>query len=100
MQLNAPMQPRTQHHAQPKKKKVGACTSDALRPKRVILFLDVMSLMSAVMSYVTSWHCTCIGHVTFYYKRSDDASVGGSRLLVYLFIRFTFITRDPRVAGA
>ena len=39
-------------------------------------------------------------HVTFYYKRSANASVGGSQPLVHPFIRFAFITRDPRVAGA
>ena len=27
-----------------------------------------------VTSCVTSWHCTCIGHVTFYYKRSAGTS--------------------------
>ena len=41
-------------------------------PKRIILFADMMSLKDAVMSYVTSQQCTCIGNVTFYYKRSAD----------------------------
>ena len=47
-----------------------------LHPKCIILFLDVTSLMSAVTSYVTSRCCMCVGHVTFYYKRSADASWG------------------------
>ena len=48
--------------------------------KCIILFSDVTSLMSTMMSHVMSWHCTYIGHVTFYYKRSADVSVGGSGL--------------------
>ena len=52
----------------------------ALRPKCVILFSDVTSLMSTVTSYVTSQHCTCFSHMTFYYKRFIDTSVGGSCL--------------------
>ena len=55
-------------------------TLDALHPKHVILFLDVTSLMSAVTSCVMSQHRTCISHMTFYYKRSVNASVGGSGL--------------------
>ena len=51
---------------------------DVPHPK--CLFSDVTSLMSAVMSYVMSQHCMCIGHMTFYYKRSADALVGGSSL--------------------
>ena len=38
------------------------------------LFLDVTSSGGAVMSCVTSWCCMCTGHMTFYYKRSADAS--------------------------
>ena len=37
-----------------------------------ILFSDIMSLMSAVTSCVTSWCHMCTGHVTFCYKRSAD----------------------------
>ena len=37
-------------------------------------FLDVTSSGGAVTSCVTSWHRTCTGHVTFYYKRSANAS--------------------------
>ena len=33
------------------------------------------------MSYMTSQHCTCVGHVILYYKRPANASVGGSGLL-------------------
>ena len=29
------------------------------------------------MSYVTSQYCTCIGHVTIYYKRAANTLVGG-----------------------
>ena len=56
------------------------CTLDTPHPKHIILFLDLTSLMSAVTLYVTSQHCTCISHMTFYYKRSTNASVGGSGL--------------------
>ena len=42
----------------------------------IILFADVTLLNGAVTSYVTSQHCTCIGHVTSYYKRATKASVG------------------------
>ena len=55
-----------------------------------------MSLNGTVMSYVMSQHSTCIGHMTFYYKRSADTMVGGSFLL---FIRFDSITRDLHEAG-
>ena len=55
---------------------LGGHASDVAHPKRVILFANVTSLNSAVTSYVTSQHCTCIGHVTFYYKRATDTSVG------------------------
>ena len=47
----------------------------AVRLKHIILFADVTSLKGAVMSYVMSQHCTCIGHVTFYYKRAANTSV-------------------------
>ena len=36
--------------------------------KRIILFSDVTSSVSAVISYVTSQHCMCIGHMTFAIK--------------------------------
>ena len=55
------------------------------------LFLDVTSSGGAVTSCVMSWHRTCTGHVTFYYKRSANASFEallahlalGSRQLVH-----------------
>ena len=46
--------------------------------------LDITSLKGAVTSYVMSQRHMCIGHVTFYYKRSADASMGGSFLLFVL----------------
>ena len=55
---------------------LGGCTSDAVRPKNVILSANVMSLNSAVMSHVMSQCHTCIGHMTFYYKRATDTLVG------------------------
>ena len=58
----------------------GGCTLDAPRLKCVILFSDITSLDDAVMSCVMSQHCSCIGHMTFYYKRSINAWVGGSDL--------------------
>ena len=70
----------------------GGHTSDAPHPKRVILFSDVTSLKGAVTSYVMPQHCTCIGHVTFYYKRPASASVGGSGLL---FIHSSGLTLSP-----
>ena len=45
--------------------------------KRVILFVNVTSFNNAVMSYVTSQHHICIGHVTIYYKRAANTLVGG-----------------------
>ena len=66
----------------------GGHALDAACPKCVILFADVTSLKGTVMSQ----HCMCIGHVTFYYKRSADASVGGSCLL---FIRSSGSTLSP-----
>ena len=33
------------------------------------------------MSYVMSQHRTCIGHVTFYYKRAANITVGGGGVL-------------------
>ena len=53
------------------------CASDTLCLKHVILFVDVTSFNDAVTSYVTSQHCTCIGHMTIYYKRAANTSVGG-----------------------
>ena len=47
-----------------------------LRARCIILFADVTSLKGTVTSYVTPQHCTCIGHMTFYYKRSADTSMG------------------------
>ena len=55
----------------------GGHALDAACLKRVILFANGTSLKGAVMSYVMSQHCMCIGYMTFYYKRSTDASVGG-----------------------
>ena len=59
----------------------GGGASGTACPKCVILFADVTSLKGAVTSIVTSQCCTCVGHVTFHYKRSTDASMGGSCLL-------------------
>ena len=47
-------------------------------------------------SYMTSQCCMCIGHVTFYYKRSANASVGGSCLL---FIYLSGSTLSPETRG-
>ena len=54
----------------------GGHTSDTPRPKCIILFADVTSLKGTVMSYMTSQSCMCVGHMTFYYKRSANTSVG------------------------
>ena len=59
----------------------GGCALDVPCPKCIILFADVTSLKGTVTSHVTSQCCTCIGHVTFYYKRSANTSVQGSYLL-------------------
>ena len=45
--------------------------------KHIIFFVDVMSFDDAVMSYMMSQHHTCIGHMTVYYKRATNTSVGG-----------------------
>ena len=70
----------------------GGHTSDAMCPKHIILFADIMSLKGTVMSYVMSQCHTCIGHVTFYYKRSTNASVRASCLL---FIHSSGSTLSP-----
>ena len=44
--------------------------------KCIILFANVTSLKCAVTSYVMSQCYMCIGHMTFNYKRSTNASVG------------------------
>ena len=62
------------------------------RLKCVILFSDVMSLKGTVMSYMTSQHFTCIGHMILYYKRPTNASVGGSGLL---FVHLSGSTLSP-----
>ena len=54
----------------------GGHALDTVCPKHVILFANVKSFQGAVMSYVTSQCCMCIGHMTFYYKRPTNASVG------------------------
>ena len=59
----------------------GGRVLDALHLKCVILFSDITLLKGSVTSYVMSQHHTCIGHMTFYYKRSTNASVGDSCLL-------------------
>ena len=41
-----------------------------------ILFANVTLLNGTVTSHVMSWCHMCIGHMTFYYKRSTDTSVG------------------------
>ena len=78
---------------------LGGCTSDVACLKCIILFADVTSLNNAVMSYVTSQCRTCIGHMTFYYKRAANTLVGDSCLLFPHLPGSTLITRDPRVAG-
>ena len=70
----------------------GGHTLGAVRLKSIISFAEVTSSKGTVMSYVMSQCCTCIGHMTFYYKRSADASVGGSRLL---FIHLSGSTLSP-----
>ena len=60
---------------------LGGRVLDAVHLKHVILFADVMLLNGTVMSYVISQHCMCIGHMSFYYKRATDTSMGGSCLL-------------------
>ena len=48
----------------------------AWRIRSIIFFADVTSLKGAVTSYVMSQCHTCIGHMTFYYKRAANTSVG------------------------
>ena len=74
----------------------GRCTLDVARPKHIILYADITSLKGAVTSYMTSQHCTCIGHVTFYYKRSANTLVGGACLL---FICSSGLTLSPETCG-
>ena len=74
----------------------GGCTLGAVHPKHIILFANVKSSKGAVTSYVMSQHCTCIGHVTFYYKRSADASVRGSCLL---FVHSSGLTHQRPACG-
>ena len=71
---------------------LGRCALDVVRLKHVILFADVTSLNDAVMSYVTSQHHTCVGHVTIYYKRATNTSVGDS---CPLFICLSRLTLSP-----
>ena len=54
----------------------GGRALDAVHPKHIILFANVTSLKGTVMSYVMSQHHMCIGHVTFYYKRAIETSLG------------------------
>ena len=61
------------------------------RPTSDTLFINVTSFNDAMTSYVTSRHCTCIGHMTIYYKRAVNTSVE--------LVRFNSVTQDPRVAG-
>ena len=72
----------------------GGHASDVLCLKRIILFANVTLLKGTVTSYVMSQCCMCIGHVTFYYKRSADAWVGGSCLL---FICLSGLTLSPEI---
>ena len=51
--------------------------SDAPHLKCVILFVNITSFSDAVTSYVMSQPYTCNGHVTIYYKRAANTSVGG-----------------------
>ena len=66
-------------------------TLDALHLKHVILFVNVASFNNAVMSYMMSQYCMCIGHMTIYYKRATSAS-GGQFQLVRWFVRFDSVT--------
>ena len=70
----------------------GGHALDTACSKCIILFANITSLKGAVTSYVTSQHHTCIGHMTFYYKRSTDALWGGSCLL---FIHSSGLTLSP-----
>ena len=63
--------------------------------KCVISFVEVTSFNDAMMSYMMSWHCTCIGHMTIYYKKVTNTSIRADSWLV----RFNSVTRDPCVAG-
>ena len=71
---------------------LGGCTLDVACLKHIILFVDITSLNDAVMSYATSQHRTCIGHVTIYYKRATNTSVGGS---CQLFVHSSGSTLSP-----
>ena len=50
--------------------------SDTPCLKHVILFSNVTSFNDAVTSYVMSQHHMCIGHMTVYYKRGANTSMG------------------------
>ena len=50
------------------------------------------SLIDAVISHMMSQCCMCIGHVTIYYKRAANTSVGGSCLL---FVCLSGLTLSP-----
>ena len=71
---------------------LGGHALDMARPKYIILFANVTSLNDTVTSYVVSQHYTCISHMTFYYKRAANTSVGGSCLL---FIHLSGSTLSP-----
>ena len=62
-------------------------TSNMVCPKCVNLFANITLLKCAVTLYVTSQHCMCIGHMTFYYKKAADTlqvdGLGTSYLLFY-----------------
>ena len=60
--------------------------------KCVILFANVTSLNDAVMSYVMSQHHMGVGHMTIYYKRAANTSVGSSCLL---FVCSSGLTLSP-----
>ena len=49
--------------------------SDVLCLKRIISFINVTSFNDAMMSYMTSQCCTCVRHMTIYYKRAMNTSV-------------------------
>ena len=55
---------------------LGRHTLDTACPKHVILFANITSSNDTVTSYVMSQHRKCIGHVTIYYKRATNTSVG------------------------
>ena len=59
-------------------------TLDAPYLKHIISFVNVTSFNDAMTLYMMSQHHMCIGHVTIYYKRAANTSVG--------LVRFNSVT--------